>query len=111
MLKHIESLRDYQDYQETVGAFFTAEGITNLSACSESCEECGGEPSFSWASCDACSRDLGGDRHHATGWNPTLREVQEYRVCSDCIYYAEYAELDDRTMLEVMAKNGTGGES
>jgi len=111
MLRHIETLEDYQTYQAAVESFFEGEGITNLSSCSdEDCDDCGGEPHFSWSWCDCCNRDLGGDRHHATGWNPTLREVQEYRVCSDCVYYAEYGELDDCTMLEVMA-NGSGGAS
>lgn len=53
---------------------------------------------FSWSSCDCCHTPLGGDRVHATGYNPTTEEIMEFSVCIDCIYYSEYGCLDDMTM-------------
>lgn len=88
---------EYENYQSSVAHFFESEGITNLS-CGKNCE-----PYFSWSSCDCCGSLLGGDRHDVTGWNPTAKEVQEYSVCSNCVYYAEYGQLDDQTMLEIEA--------
>ena len=59
------------------------------------------EPHFSWRRCDCCNRPLGGDREFATGYNPTTGQIQEYSICTDCVYYAEYHRLDDLTMMEV----------
>lgn len=56
--------------------------------------------------CECCGRPEGGNREHATGWNPTTEEIQEYTACSDCIYYAEYGKLDDMTMLDVSSDDG-----
>jgi hypothetical protein len=111
---------EYAAYEAAVREFFKREGITNLSTghyqCPEckiefddsgTCPKCGcdrevcNEPHFSWRSCDCCQRPEGGDREFATGWNPTTQEVQEYSVCTDCAYYAEYGRLDDMTMLEI----------
>jgi hypothetical protein len=111
---------EYAEYEAAVAAFFEREGISNLTGghitCPDCniefddagiCPECGAdreivnEPFFSWRPCDCCGRPLGGDREHATGWNATTEEIQEYTVCTDCIYYAEYGRLDDTTMMEV----------
>jgi hypothetical protein len=114
---------EYAEYQRSVAAFFEGEGITNLSSgcyrcpeCSEhpvmdfdanypKCPNCGfgayPESFFSWNPCHCCGSSLGGNREHATGYNPTTEEVQEYVVCEDCIYYAEYSRLDDQTMLDI----------
>lgn len=85
----------YRRYEANVREFFEREGIENLS----------GEPDqegfFSWSPCDCCGSDLGGNREHATGYNRTTNQVQEYVVCVDCIYYAEYGRLDDTTMDEM----------
>jgi hypothetical protein len=102
MVRHIETAADYTEYEAIVADFFDREGIGNLSGCyGEECEECGGEAHFSWSPCDCCNRDLGGDRYHATGWAPVEQAVQTYRVCADCLYYAEYGVLDDQTMLDI----------
>jgi hypothetical protein len=112
--------QEYAAYEVAVAAFFEREGIQNLSTghyqCPDckvefndegKCPECGAdrecldEPSFSWRPCDCCHRPLGGNREFATGYNPTTKEVQEYEVCTDCAYYAEYGQLDDTTMMEI----------
>jgi hypothetical protein len=89
--------QEYADYEASVKDFFDREGIQNLSG--------KGETYFSWRSCECCGTTLGGDREDANGYNPTTKEVQEYSVCTDCIYYAEYGRLDDMTMLEVEKDN------
>jgi hypothetical protein len=111
---------EYADYEATVAAFFEREGIQNLSTghlqcpdceidfeCS-ACPRCGKdagsfplEPFFSWSACDCCGTTLGSNREDAHGWNPATREIQTYTVCEDCVYYAEYGQLDDRTMMEI----------
>jgi hypothetical protein len=84
----------YQQYAKNVSNFFEREKIVNLSA-TES------EAFFSSASCDCCGNQLAGDRLLANGFNPEADEVQEYEVCLDCIYFAEYGQLDDQTMLDI----------
>lgn len=94
--------QEYKEYEADVADFFKREGITNLSTVYD--EETGEneEPSFSWGPCHCCGSTLGGDRYKCNGYNPTLEEVQEYSaVCTDCVYYAEYGQLDDMTMLDM----------
>ena len=88
----------YTQYQARVARFFKEEGINNLTTDYEK----NGEAFFSWQPCDCCGSRLGGNREKASGYNPTTKEVQEYeRVCLDCIYYVEYGQLDDLTMLDM----------
>ena len=113
---------EYAEYEAAVADFFQREGLANLSTGHYQCPECKvefddagicpkckadrecmNEPYFSWQPCDCCGSHLGGDREFATGYNPTTTEVQEYSICSDCAYYAEYGRLDDTTMMEVEA--------
>jgi len=117
--------KEHQEYEEKVGRFFEEEGIQNLSGGCITCPDCGfnflqegisdlpiecgcgntkemlDAPSFSWKPCDCCNSHLGGDRYHATGYNPSTDEIQEYEVCPDCLYYAEYGQLDDTTMMDM----------
>lgn len=87
--------REYAEYQQAVADFFEREGIANLSSTSS-------EPFFSWSPCECCGRPEGGDREEASGYNPKTQEVQNYDcICTDCIYYAEYGQLDDTTMQEI----------
>lgn len=87
---------EYADYQERVKEFFEEEGIRNLSL--EEDENGNSESWFSMNPCDCCGRPLGGDRFNASGWNPETKEVQKYEVCWDCIYMAEYGELEGEPM-------------
>lgn len=89
--------KEYAEYQQAVQEFMEREGIQNLSMDYDKCEE----PYFSWRWCDCCGDRQGGNRVDANGWNPTLKQVQEYSVCEDCVYYYEYGELDNRTMMEI----------
>lgn len=128
---NVQTAEEYAAYEKAVADFFESEGIQNLSgghlecqACGfreekdakgdtihftdeEECIKCGAsremmdEPYFSWSGCDCCGGLLGGNREHASGYNPKTKEIQEYKVCTDCIYYAEYGQLDDMTMMNV----------
>lgn len=114
--------KEYAEYEAAVKDFFGREGIENLSSghpwcpeCktewgdSEACPNCGQsracceESYFSWTPCDCCGRPLGGDRYHATGYHRPTNDVYEYEICVDCVYYAEYGQLDDMTMLDIEA--------
>ena len=97
MLKNIESQKDYDEYKARVESFFEREGINNLTIASNF-ENC--EPYFSWENCECCNRHLGGDRYDCSGYNPETDEIYEYSVCVDCLYYNEYGQLDDMTMLD-----------
>lgn len=107
----------YNDYQTRVAAFFEREGINTLSNGSidhnygglcdsedhshDSNGDYEPEPYFSWHACDCCGSTLGGDREDCIGYNPTTKQIQgNYSVCVDCIYYNEYGQLDDTTMLD-----------
>lgn len=115
--------REYREFKANVADFFAREGIENLSSCGGSvCVECGGtvcggcrrckecgdktpkgghEPFFSSRPCDCCARPLAGNREYAAGYNSEVKAVYVYRVCTDCIYFAEYGQLDDTTMLGI----------
>ena len=121
--------KEYEKYEQAVADFFEREGIQNLShgritcsecgaklhetgACDEKCPSCGtdcemmNEPYFSWRHCECCGSHLGGDRHPASGYCPPEGggpggECFEYEVCTDCIYYATYGQLDDQTMMDI----------
>ena len=86
--------QQYDAYTQAVETFFKQEQINCLSSS-------GGESFFSHRPCECCSRPLAGDRYEASGFNPQSNEVQAYEVCSDCLYYSEYGQLDDTTMLDM----------
>lgn len=91
---------EYRTYEANVKAFFAREGIENLSLESED------EGTFSWRNCECCNRQLGGTRYDAKGYHRATKQVFEYVVCSDCVYYAEYGQLDDTTMMDMLCDCG-----
>lgn len=93
----IMNRKEYKEYQETIAYFFETEGIRNLSP--TNMED---EPYFSSSSCDCCNRSLGGDRYQCSRYNAEHDTiVEDYEICPDCYYYAEYGQLDDMTMQEI----------
>ena len=92
--------KEYNNYITRVELFFNNEGINNLSQITDDDGDC--EPYFSSTNCDCCNRSLGGDRYDCNGYNPETKEVQKYSVCTDCVYYAEYGQLDDMTMMDII---------
>jgi hypothetical protein len=84
--------QDYAEFEQRFAAFMVSEGLRNLSTISE--------PYFSWTSCACCESMYGGDRYDCNGWSERDSEIKTYEgVCQDCVYYAEYGQLDDRSML------------
>ncbi len=91
--------QEYAAYQATVAEFFS-HGLNNLSAKSD--DNGTMEPFFSWHPCQCCGDPLGGDRYECDGYNGRTKEVEKYEyICTDCMYYAEYGQLDDTTMWEI----------
>ena len=83
---------EYKAYEEAVAQFFAREGISHLSP-GEMVDE------FSRRSCDCCRTRLAGARHEALSYNRQTQSVEVYEVCSNCLYYDEYGQLDDLTMI------------
>ncbi len=90
--------QEYKAYQETVAEFFS-HGLNNLSPVSD--DNGNWEEFFSWSPCDCCGSPLGGNRYSCNGYNGKTGEIEEYTVCTDCVYYAEYGRLDDSTMWDI----------
>jgi len=95
MYNYIMTKKQYANYEAAVAKFMFLEGIDDLTTESDA------EPYFAWSRCDCCNSPLGGNREHATGYNRTTKQVQEYEICQDCAYYAAYGRLDDTTMGEI----------
>ncbi len=105
---------EYQRYQEAVE--HNLSGIEHVSTgacpgcaecdldrdCSEHDRELAEEPHFSWQPCECCGSNLGGERHPAHGLIDG--KLVHLSVCTDCLYYLNYGQLDDLTMLEMEDK-------
>lgn len=106
---------DYLKYQAAVQRGLAGLKFVSTGAC-PGCVDCGlsdeptdqerelaEEPSFSWSACDCCGSRLGGDRHPAHGFltQDGADHLSHMRVCSDCLYYINYGQLDDMTMLDM----------
>lgn len=60
------------------------------------------EPFFSWHHCECCDSLLGGMRERysfATESGGTF----DADICSDCVYFLAYGQLDDATMADIEA--------
>ena len=118
---HIETQSDYAQFQDDF-----AQGVEGMRALSSGpcpgCADCGledchdmdtpeyesvGEASFSWYPCHICGRHLGGDRHPAHYILDCEKERRENKIdhisiCVDCVYFMEYGQLDDMTMMDMV---------
>ena len=101
---HIENVDDYELYIHNFKK--GSEGLEALSSghC-PGCEECGDdeevEPQhFSHWPCDICSRRLGGDRY-PSHYIDDDNEINHISICANCVYYMEYGQLDDMTMMDM----------
>ncbi len=108
------TMAEYADYEAAFAKGM--EGLTAFSSGSwvERCERCPEDANyedgvcydagefFSWHACEICGATDGGSREDAHA-RLTSRDGQliHLRVCTDCVYYAEYGRLDDATMAEV----------
>ncbi len=62
--------------------------------------ESAGHDEFSRSECEACGSTLGGARYAAHGRNEAS-EIIHFDVCADCLYFLNYGQLDDTTMMEM----------
>jgi hypothetical protein len=85
----------YKAYQDRVDEFFRLEDLKLLVE-----KDLEADAAFSWEPCECCKRPQGGLRHTMIGVTNTNTRF-EYQVCPDCLYYNEYGELDDTSMMEV----------
>lgn len=87
---------EYTEYEARVSRFTERSGVHVFSSPDNS------EPSFSSRECECCKREkMAGDRYEVTGLTYDLLVVDTYSICSDCLNYNEYGQLDDQTMMEV----------
>lgn len=77
-------------------------GGTGIIEPTEHDRELADEPHFSWHACECCGSTLGGDRHPAHGLDAN-GDLIHFEVCTDCLYYLNYGQLDDMTMMEMQA--------
>lgn len=99
-IAHLRTKSDYAEYQQRVADFFDREGINSISQVTDADGNALSD-SFSSRPCECCRRPLGGTRMLVSGYNPTTKEVQNYKICLDCEYYIEYGQLDDQTMMDL----------
>lgn len=91
--------KEYEEYKLKVEEFFS-HGLNNLSVKTTEGEAI--EPYFSWSPCRCCGTSIGGDRYDCDGYNGTTKEIEEHDcICDDCVYFAEYGELDNKTMMDI----------
>lgn len=119
-MANVTTKAEYAAYERRVAEFMAEEGINCLSTGAIKCDDCNvsleagecpqchkdagqmdTEPYISSRPCDCCRDNLQGNREHATGYNPTTKEILEFSICQDCVYYAAYGRLDDTTMLSI----------
>ena len=98
-IKHIETKSDYAEYQRRVAKFFEKNNIDDLTTSADADGNI--ESYFGWSPCDCCRRHLGGERYAAVGHSYIRGIVLDFNICADCMYYAEYGQLDDLTMLNL----------
>jgi hypothetical protein len=92
---HIHTVADYAQYEKAVAKFFADNKISGAYGRID----CDAEPYFSWRACDCCNRRLGGNREVYSF--PTIDDRIQAEICCDCVYYLEYGQLDDMTMLGI----------
>lgn len=99
---HIYDMEDYQEYKRRVHQFLEKERIETLNPITD---ENGGMwlgTEFTHTPCDCCSRSLAGARIEANAYSRKRGViVGSFYVCHDCIYFLEYGQLDDQTMLDI----------
>lgn len=94
------TLKEYKEYERRVEIFFKKNNLTSLNPK----RDLNGDPSvyFDWRPCECCRTHLGGDRQVCKGYDSQSKEVVQFEgICNDCVYYAEYGQLDDMTMMDI----------
>lgn len=87
----------YAAYQKAVANFLTINQVKP--GCHSPVEE-QSEPFFSWRACECCGSRLGGNRE-TYSFAPEIGETFTADICTDCVYYLAYGQLDDMTMMDM----------
>lgn len=96
-LKDITTVAEYEEYRDRVRSFFEYEKIVNLTPIDPEWDLY-----FSRENCACCKRNLAGNRVDCNGFDFESKEIKgPYEICVDCLYFAEYGQLDDETMLNI----------
>lgn len=98
---NIEDMEDYNRFVQRVEDFLEKEKIDKLNPIIDEDGVLQGSE-FSWTPCECCGRGLGGARFEADAYSQELHEiVGPFDICWDCLYFLEYGQLDDETMLDI----------
>lgn len=96
-----------QGFQEFLDAVeYELDGLRFVSTgWSSECPDCGDEgcdggSGFSWRPCECCGSTLGGERYPAHGVAKD-DTVIHFDICTDCLFYLAYGQLDDVSMMEM----------
>jgi hypothetical protein len=92
-MANIKTHADYRKFQRNFELFVKDFKLSHLST--------GSENTFSWDRCDCCLDDDGGDRYALYAHQEGNSEIVTFSVCPDCLYYANYGQLDDETMMRI----------
>lgn len=93
--------KQYSEYQSAVASFLTRNNCRpGLHGPAKQDQE----PFFSWRACECCGSKLGGNLEtysfavHTPQGKPDQFEAD---ICTDCVYYLAYGQLDDMTMMDM----------
>ena len=97
MLKNIQNKEDYSKYVDRVENFLK---LNKVKPGCHSPKNIYSEPFFARKPCECCQRFLGGDRET---YNFMQENGEFFRldICTDCVYFLAYGQLDDMTMLDL----------
>jgi len=84
--------KEYQEYVERVVRFIESE---NIEVHSET-----GSSGFMKSPCECCGNHDAGNRETIKA-GPCGGPFFEYDICMDCVYFLEYGQLNDSTMMEI----------
>jgi hypothetical protein len=92
------SKTEYADYEVRVNRFLAENKVKP--GCFNNVDAENPEPYFTWRPCGCCGSRLGGNRER---YNFATTDSMEFEaeVCTDCVYYLAYGQLDDMTMMEM----------
>lgn len=92
--------QEYAAYEKAVSDFLAENRFDGLAPADPDAE-----PFFSWASCDCCGSSWGGTRETYKGFrageHAEITDSPDFNICSDCVFYLAYGQLDDLTMMEM----------
>lgn len=89
--------KEYQAYQTAVAQFLTRNQV--MPGCHSQAEP-DSEPFFSWRACECCGSRLGGNRETYSFASNQGEFTAD--ICTDCVYFLAYGQLDDMTMLDMV---------